>query len=847
METESSISLALNFNEESSDGFPEDIRRAGEEMEKEIVQEEDEKEAQAIDDEDLDEKEQRAIRYKRLMHLLDRSKFYSNFLLERMAAKKEEEKIKQEKIAKRLENKKLKLEKENELKERDENDSKQVTVNETPSSARKRGAKRQHEAKDATESKPNKRSRKVKLTETSILNVIDQEELEKRAAKEESEDEEAVEEVKSEEKEPDLFDGGTMRPYQIDGFRWLVSLYENGMNGILADEMGLGKTVQCIALVSHLMDKGVVGPFLVCAPLSTLPNWLSEFKRFTPRIPTVLYHGNQEKRDDLLPEIKQKFRIPGYPGVKYFPVVITSFEVIIRDRAVLERFQWRYIIVDEGHRLKNYQCRFVQELKKYPSSNRLLLTGTPLQNNLTELWSLLNFLLPEIFDDLYVFQSWFRVEELKGSDGERKILEMEQKEHVLSMLHQILSPFLLRRLKSDVDLQIPPKKELLVYCPMSKTQEQLYRATVDRTIANILGLEREKVEEEEVELQENGRRKRKAKKEVNYAAMGSSEAADDNLPKISNRRAESEILEWTKMSDELTWALRQPKEKSKLALTTNVKMQNTMMMLRKIVNHPYLVKWEVDEAGDYLVNKDMIYDSGKLAVVDQMLKRLIKDGHRVLIFSQMTMMLDILADYLDMEEIKFCRLDGRMNLEERGKCMDIFKNDPSVPVFLVSTRAGGLGINLTSADTVIIYDSDWNPQCDLQAQDRCHRIGQTKPVAIYRLITADTIDQRVIDTAGAKRKLEKLVIQKGKFKSGIPHTNSAQNGSGLSVNELMELLKSKDHNAEYRGVSGQVFTEDEMNALMDRSDLTLTEKKPQVKEEMMKMEGVFKRVDQPSE
>jgi len=235
-------------------------------------------------------------------------------------------------------------------------------------------------------------------------------------------------------------------------------------------------------------------------------------------------------------------------------------EVIIRDRAVLERFQWRYIIVDEGHRLKNYQCRLVQELKKYPSSNRLLLTGTPLQNNLTELWSLLNFLLPEIFDDLYVFQAWFRVEELRGTEGERKIVELERKDHVISMLHQILSPFLLRRLKTDVDLQIPPKKELLVYCPMSKMQIELYRATVERTITTLLGLDSEVEKEETAELQDNGRPKRRAKKDINYAAMGfdESKCTGEKLKNHSAKKVDEEINDWIKMSEELTWAPRGP-------------------------------------------------------------------------------------------------------------------------------------------------------------------------------------------------------------------------------------------------------------------------------------------------
>lgn len=826
--------------EEMNTGLPDDVIKEGEDLARDIEREENEKQAELVENVKSESQSGHSdeMRYKRLMCLLDRSKFYANFLLQRMNSKKEEERIKQEKLAKKAAKDKSRLK-----------DTENIKAEDTPSETtmsgirKTRGAKRQPDVlSPKTDATARKRLRKNNLSDDNILNVIDEEELQKRAAHldddEEDDEEDINKAIKTEEKLPDLFEGGTMRGYQMEGYQWLVSLYENGMNGILADEMGLGKTVQCISLVAHLMGKGVTGPFLVCAPLSTLTNWISEFKRFTPRIPVVLYHGSQEKRNELLTELKQKFKIPGMDGTKFFPVVITSFEVVIRDRKTLARLQWRYIIVDEGHRLKNYQCRLVQELKQYPSSNRLLMTGTPLQNNLTELWSLLHFLLPEIFDDLDVFTAWFRVEEFQGSDADHKIVELERKENVLSMLHQILSPFLLRRLKTDVELQLPKKKELIVYCPMSKLQDEYYRSTLDRTIAFLVGAEFEK-KPEVIEYQANGRPKRKAKRlDINYSSMGFEEVTEEREKKSAEKEDE-EIDEWMKMSNDLHWDLRQPKKKTMQELAVNIKMTNPFMQLRKIVNHPYLVKWEVEEeTGDYVVNEDMVKDSGKLAVLDIMLTRLIKDGHKVLIFSTFTIMLDVLADYLSMRNMKFCRLDGRMNLEERAVDMDTFRNDPDTAVFLISTRAGGLGITLTSADTVIIYDSDWNPQCDLQAQDRCHRIGQTKPVVVYRLVSSDTIDQRIIERAGAKRKLEKLVIQKGKFKSGL----QAGNSLGITANEMIELLKTRDHNGEYRGVSGQVFSEEEMDALMDRSDL-VDGAEIKVKEEIT---GVFKRVDVPA-
>ncbi|XP_042314372.1 lymphoid-specific helicase-like [Sceloporus undulatus] len=195
--------------------------------------------------------------------------------------------------------------------------------------------------------------------------------------------------------QPKLLTGGVMRWYQVEGMEWLRMLWENGINGILADEMGLGKTIQCIATIALMVERGVPGPFLVCGPLSTLPNWMAEFQRFTPKIPIMLYHGNQKERRAMIPKIRRR-----EGSLNVHPVVITSFEIAMRDRNFLQNFSWKYLIVDEGHRIKNMNCRLIQELKRFNTDNKLLLTGTPLQNNLAELWSLLNFLLPDVFDDL---------------------------------------------------------------------------------------------------------------------------------------------------------------------------------------------------------------------------------------------------------------------------------------------------------------------------------------------------------------------------------------------------------------------------------------------------------------
>jgi len=252
--------------------------------------------------------------------------------------------------------------------------------------------------------------------------------------------------------QPSLVRGGEMRSYQLQGVEWLVSLYENGLNGILADEMGLGKTVQCIALFAHLISMGVPGPFLVVGPLSTVGNWVREVKKWCPDVGVILYHGTKEERDS----IRAKQLHP--KNVKKNPIVVTSYEITMRDRKYLQRFKWKYIVVDEGHRLKNVNCKLISELKTYSSANRLLLTGTPLQNKLSELWSMLNFLLPDIFDDLDSFQQWFDFSDIGEKEGRGKVVAQEVENGIVSKLHEILRPFLLRRIKTEVELDLPPKK-----------------------------------------------------------------------------------------------------------------------------------------------------------------------------------------------------------------------------------------------------------------------------------------------------------------------------------------------------------------------------------------------------
>ncbi|BFZ13495.1 hypothetical protein BsWGS_16534 [Bradybaena similaris] len=622
--------------------------------------------------------------------------------------------------------------------------------------------------------------------------------------------------------QPTLMEGGVLRSYQLEGYSWLKVLYENGVNGILADEMGLGKTVQCVAILAHLVYMGIPGPFFVCAPLSTIPNWFAEFQKFAPKVPTILYHGDKNRRVHLAKKIRHKHKIRD--GVFVQPVVITSYEVAMIDRKYLANHEWKYLIVDEGHRIKNTHCRLIRELRMYRSTHRLLLTGTPLQNSLAELWSLLNFLLPEIFNDLGSFEAWFDVSSINEADAEEKILQQERAKNILSMLHQILTPFMLRRLKSDVDLNIPPKKEVLVFAPMTQQQRHFYSALVDRTIFSFI--DQKNTSTDEAEITSSGRPKRRsAASKIDYALLMETEA-DRKSNKICGERAsrrrwkdvaqeEKELEDWIQAVCD-AGSQKVGEEKKQRSSQVTIKMRNVMMQLRKCCNHPYLLEHPVDpKTGELALTPDVITVSGKMLVLDKMLAELKKRGHRVLIFSQMTRMLDLIEDFCYIRKYDFCRLDGSTRVDDRRDSMNTFNTHSSDKfLFLLSTRAGGLGINLTGADTVIIYDSDWNPQCDLQAQDRCHRIGQTKPVVVYRLVTANTIDQKIIERAAAKRKLEKMIIHKGKFKSG----NFMTKEMPISAEELRDLLHSTDHESEVIG-DNFAISKTELNSLLDRSDL----------------------------
>lgn len=522
--------------------------------------------------------------------------------------------------------------------------------------------------------------------------------------------------------QPSILVGGELKAYQMDGLTWLVSLYNNRLNGILADEMGLGKTIQTIALITYLVEsKHLMGPYLVVVPLSTLSNWAMEFQRWAPSLTVITYKGVATAR-------KRIYQTQLSPSAAKWNVCITTFDYVIKDRSNLSKLKWAYIIVDEGHRMKNHNCKLSTSLSQYYDSQfRVILTGTPLQNSLPELWSLLNFLLPTIFHSVENFEQWFN--KPFANTGEEVKMNEEETLLVIQRLHKVLRPFLLRRLKTQVEAQLPEKIERIIKVDMSAWQRRLYDQAKDGVIAV--------------------------------------QAADGS------------------------------------AGTKGV--LNSLVQLRKVCDHPFLFR----DPRDIEYDDTLWRSSGKFELLDRILPKLKAVGHRVLMFSQFTSAMDILELYFKYRDITYLRLDGSTKSESRGELLDQF-NAPNSPyfMFILSTRAGGLGLNLQTADTVILFDSDWNPQADLQAQDRAHRIGQKNDVLVLRLVTQNSVEEKILEAANYKLDLDSKIIQAGMF-----NKNSTANDRRTF---LMNLLKENDAD-ENEGTD--VPDNKQINQMISRSDM----------------------------
>lgn len=632
--------------------------------------------------------------------------------------------------------------------------------------------------------------------------------------------------------QPKLVSGGKMRDYQLEGLTWLTCLYQIGLNGILADEMGLGKTIQLISFLAFLRENGTNGPFLILGPLSTVNNWVKEFGFWTPDIPVVMYHGTPQGRGQI-----RRQQLKGDSKGARFPVVCTSYEICMRDKKFLANYPWKFIVVDEGHRLKNFNCKLVKELKQYPSESRLILTGTPLQNNLTELWSLLNFLLPEAFSDLEHFESMFDFSDVQDKDGHKQFMSKERQKRTVASLHAILKPFLLRRVKNDVETNLPKKREYILYAPMTPAQKELYRKIKDNDIRAYLeekAIERIGVKLEDSRVSEMKGKKRKSGSGTSTpnksakSSRGSTPASSIRSGRSSRRQnyaevSDSEYFKQIEQSSESEELDEEELEKRDRDLTlaqarkevSQKKLQNPVMQLRLACNSPHHFSWPW--AADADPDETLVTESGKMVMLDRLVPYLFAKGHKIILFSQFSKQLDILEEWATtLRGWPVCRIDGAVKAEDRAEQIEAFNAEPDHKLFLLSTRAGGQGINLTSADTVILFDSDWNPQQDLQAQDRAHRIGQTRPVIIYRLATKGTVEQTLLEKADGKRRLEKLVIQKDKFKSILDRKPNKKGEDEYT--ELQQILANEDFENYDPGEGVDILSDADLKLLTDRSE-----------------------------
>ena len=716
---------------------------------------------------------------------------------------------------------------------------------------------------------------------------------------------------------------GTLREYQHFGLDWLAGLYANNTNGILADEMGLGKTIQTIALLAHLACYHEVwGPHLVIVPTSVMLNWEMEFKKWCPGFKILAYYGNQEER---------KRKRQGWNNDDVWNVCITSYQLVLQDSQVFKRRRWHYMILDEAHNIKNFKSQRWQTLLGFNTQARLLLTGTPLQNNLTELWSLLFFLMPSEngvggFADLQEFHDWFHKPESQILESGKEKMDDEARA-IISKLHKVLRPYLLRRLKADVEKQMPAKYEHVEFCRLSKRQRELYDGflarsdtrntlasgnylsiinclmqlrkvcnhpdlfvdrpimtsfpmdrsvpggyeyterfvqksilasnpmeTVSLSFLNLIPVIHENLSTHTAEtisrltsprilMDMRDAQKKRAKdgfKELDPTTVLSNirylegigrwdrfeelqhsvylnalrrqqrPIYGENVIKMltldlhdSPRKLRSKVprkvLNWFDEDSVFISSMVKGVERRSAELQTTIEkfacitpavvakdlhrlvlgsrgvkaFQETDLKLSKATRWaPYMPReppvdpWHEARmrlSVQFPDKRLLQFDCGKLQTLDRLLRKLQAGGHRALIFTQMTKVLDILEQFLNIHGHKYLRLDGATKVEQRQILTDRFNNDPRILCFILSTRSGGLGINLTGADTVIFYDQDWNPAMDKQCQDRCHRIGQTRDVHIYRLVSEHTIEANILRKASQKQMLDDVVIQEGEF------------------------------------------------------------------------------------
>lgn len=719
----------------------------------------------------------------------------------------------------------------------------------------------------------------------------------------------------------------TLKEYQIKGLSWLANLYESGINGILADEMGLGKvshfrtaldirgalltlssqTIQSISLLAWLAEnQNIWGPFLVVAPASTVHNWQQELARFVPRLKAIPYWGQPADRKVLRRDWSRKSIT--FTEDAPFHIVVTSYDMAVLDHSYFSKVRWQYMVLDEAQAVKNASSQRWTSLLSLKTRNRLLLTGTPIQNSMNELWALLHFIMPDLFNSLEDFTEWFS----KGIEGVAGGRDNQLSSQQLRRLHDVLRPFMLRRVKKNVQSELGDKIEKDLVVEISPRQKAIYRALRGNSSIRALLAQAADGSDSALKVKSLMNIVMQFRKVCNHPDLF--ERADVTTPYCFGKVASSgELMRETTLYcpestsnpieyvvPKLVWedSVRRPAEGSRAGFDTHY-LQNLLSVWspdnivrsyrqngemhpavlcsslsrvsHQVKEHPLVTALvsrvkdnlkQVDEEharkplsdislnawkSSYLsrndarfvievavappinivsssrtflddvkrsrqdpiaelamyglpppINEDpamvtsiqetlpdlppsglmsmstpdqtpsanmrfpnmkrLIFDSAKLARLDSLLRELKAGGHRCLIYFQMTRMMSIMEEYLVYRQYKYLRLDGSTAIGDRRDMVNAWQTNPDLFVFLLSTKAGGLGINLTAADTVIFYDHDWNPSNDSQAMDRAHRLGQTRQVTVYRLICRGTVDERILHLARNKKDVQDIVV-----------------------------------------------------------------------------------------
>ncbi|KAF2482590.1 SNF2 family N-terminal domain-containing protein [Neohortaea acidophila] len=543
----------------------------------------------------------------------------------------------------------------------------------------------------------------------------------------------------------------TLKDFQLVGLNWLSLLWSKKVSCILADDMGLGKTCQVIAFLAHLQDQHVEGVHLVVVPGSTLENWLREFARFAPKLKVVPYYGSQGEREGLRYDIEQE--------QDSIDVIVTTYDMAQKDRdnKFLRRLQPVVCIYDEAHALRNTQSDRYRQLTRIQASFRVLLTGTPLQNNLQELVAILAFIMPELFQEKreelqYIFQH-----KATTKDTDHAVLLSNER---IARARTMITPFILRRKKQQV-LELPAKHSRVDYCDMTKTQVNYY--------AELLQQFQEQYHEKKTARQSSNMLMSLRKAAI-HPLLSRRLYDDKKIDKMVARLVKHDEFSQNdpqKVKDFLTGEHYQSPKGGDYALH------------RFCAERPYMK--------EFMLKGKPWLDAGKVKAFQKLVREYVENGDRVLVFSQFTTMMNILEAVLDDMDTKFCRLDGSTSIQVRQALIDTFYEDDSIKVFMLSTKAGGAGINLACANRVIIFDSGFNPQDDIQAENRAHRVGQTREVEIVRLVTRGTVEEQIHALGESKLALDERVAGEG-----VEEKQAEKMGEQIVERMLLDSLKEEE-------------------------------------------------------